>query len=130
MALDSRPETAQVAFALNHYRHLKKLHRYVLLNADKPLKLSVVAAHVGISPSRLSRLFQQKAGITYSAWLRLDRISRAEELLARSDEAIANIAAAVGFCNSRTFERAFKLTSGMTPSEYRKQVRAQTLSQR
>jgi transcriptional regulator GlxA family with amidase domain len=116
---------AQVAFALGHYRHLKKLHSYLLLNRDKPLCLSQAAAHVGISPSRLSHLFQEKTGIPFSRWIRRERVLRAKELLEGSDAPISEIAVAAGFRCSRTFERAFKQGNGISPSDYRKRVQSQ-----
>ncbi|NBQ89440.1 MAG: helix-turn-helix domain-containing protein, partial [Betaproteobacteria bacterium] len=42
-------------------------------------------------------------------------------LLERSDRAIKQIAAAVGFRNEKSFIRAFKLWTGQTPAAWRRQ---------
>ena len=129
-SLDARPDLPQLSFALHHYRHLRKLHSYVLANSDQPLQLAEVAAHVGISPGRLSRLFQEKTGIAYSVWIRLERVARAAALLSRSDSPISEIAIGTGFQNSRTLERTFKQITGVTPTEYRRQKQQQQMSQK
>ncbi|MGH8223402.1 MAG: helix-turn-helix domain-containing protein [Woeseiaceae bacterium] len=125
---ERRPPIPRVAFALDYYRHLKKLHDYVLENPHKPLQLAEIASHVGISASRLSRLFHEKTGIPFSLWIRTERIARAEGLLCGSDMPISEIAISVGFNNSRTFERTFKQLRSITPSDFRKQKQAQQTS--
>jgi transcriptional regulator GlxA family with amidase domain len=115
--------TAHIAFAFHHYRHLRKLHEYLLAYPERPPVLAEVAAHVGLSPRRLSRLFQQKTGIRFSRWIRWERVSRAKKLLRDSDAAITEVAIAVGFQSTRSFERAFKNVLGTTASQFRDEIR-------
>jgi len=42
--------------------------------------------------------------------------------MGRSDDSITNIAAAVGYSDFSTFERAFKEFTGVCPREYRRKV--------
>ena len=51
------------------------------------------------------------------------RISPAKEFIRCEDRPISLVAEATGFSDLRTFERAFKKCTGMTPSEYKKSVR-------
>jgi AraC family transcriptional regulator of adaptative response / DNA-3-methyladenine glycosylase II len=85
--------------------------------------LAEIAAHIGVSPRRLSRLFQEKTGIPFSRWIRWERVSRAKKLLRDSDAAISDVAVAAGFRSTRTFERAFKDVLGITASQFRDEIR-------
>jgi len=113
-----------VASRLTHNRHLQHIRKYVNEHIEQPLELKDVAAHVGISGSYLSHLFTENTGVPFSAWVRHERIRRATVLLSALNKTIPEIAAAVGYRNVRTFERAFKCTTGMSPGRYRKYVRA------
>lgn len=58
-------------------------------------------------------------GIAFGALLDDVRRAQAERLLARSDAAIADVAAGVGYADTASFVRAFKKWSGTTPGAFR-----------
>jgi transcriptional regulator GlxA family with amidase domain len=117
----------RVEFALGYYRHLMRLREYVVLHLHEPFGMSEVASEIGVSASWLSHLFQKKTGITFSDWVRHERVQCSMNLLRVSDRSVCETAIAAGFRNSRTFERAFKKATGLTPSEYRRSVLRQHL---
>ena len=127
---DARPadRSSKVEFALGYYRHLRKLRVYVDQHWQEPILLADIAASIGVSNSRLSRLFSDKTGIRFSDWLRYRRIQKAQDLLQSDDMAISDIAYSTGFRNSRSFERAFKIVNGISATEYRKSVVKQKVS--
>jgi AraC-like DNA-binding protein len=47
------------------------------------------------------------------------RLDRASELLHRTDKPLKQVAAAVGFRNEKSFGRAFRQWTGVTPAEFR-----------
>jgi transcriptional regulator GlxA family with amidase domain len=49
------------------------------------------------------------------------RVERARTLLLDSQQRIGEIASAAGFQSASDFNRVFKATAGMTPSEFRNQ---------
>lgn len=120
---------ARVSFALHHYRHLIRLREYVEQHLDSCFQLADVASEIGLSPSRLSHIFIEKAGVSFSRWISHERIQVAARLLSVDDRSISEIALAVGYENLRSFQRSFKKNLGMTPSEYRQLVETQMVSQ-
>jgi AraC-like DNA-binding protein len=50
------------------------------------------------------------------------RCERAKELLYRSDKPVKQVAAATGFRNEKSFIRAFREWTGVTPAEFRTQA--------
>jgi transcriptional regulator GlxA family with amidase domain len=47
------------------------------------------------------------------------RCERAKDLLYRSAKPVKQVAAATGFRNEKSFIRAFRLWTGLTPAEFR-----------
>jgi two-component system response regulator YesN len=119
-------ELDRIDFALTHYRHLVRLREYVENNINSPFQLTDIADRIGISASRLSHLFRDKTGISYSNWIRYTRIERATRLLEIDDRAISDVAAAVGYENARTFERSFKKITGITATVFRESTISQS----
>lgn len=92
---------------------------------DPNLMLQDVAGFVGMSNSRFSTVFAQKAGTTFTEHLTALRIGKAQELLRAADMRSSQIAFAVGYNDPHYFSYLFKKKTGMTPSEYRKTERPQ-----
>jgi transcriptional regulator GlxA family with amidase domain len=58
-------------------------------------------------------------GVTpYELTLRI-RVQKAGEALIESDDKVASIAHAHGFCNQSTFTQHFRTRTGMTPKQFR-----------
>jgi AraC-like DNA-binding protein len=89
-----------------------------------PLTREEIADHVGISADYLTDCFRQELGVTPITYIRRYRIRQACELLRRTDQAITQIAMAVGFSDSSHFTRTFQREVGMTPRAYRDKKRA------
>ncbi|SDW16657.1 AraC family transcriptional regulator [Paenibacillus sp. CF384] len=90
----------------NHYAH--------------DITLDMMADKLNITRSYLSTYFKEKTGTYFVDYVNLIRVSRAKELLSRSDVKIQDAAARVGYQNINSFNRMFKKFTGVTPSEFRK----------
>ncbi|MCP4384050.1 MAG: helix-turn-helix transcriptional regulator [Hyphomicrobiales bacterium] len=86
--------------------------------ADRDFGIDQIAASVGLPKWRLQSLLRQQASNV--ARLR-DQVRRelAVERLTTSAEAIASIAAALGYTSASNFTRAFRSWTGKTPKEFR-----------
>lgn len=87
-----------------------------------PLSLGEVAREVGLSRERLSRLFHETLGITFSDYLKEVRLGYARRSLTETPSPVTDIAYASGFQSLSQFNRHFKTAEGMSPSAYRRQA--------
>lgn len=107
----------------DYYPRLNRLLEYVEQGYSGPIPLEKAASIAALESSYFSSYFHAKVGITFTEWLRQVRIEKAIELVKVSDLSVTEIAYEVGFADLRTFERAFKKRTQMTPIEFKKSVR-------
>ena len=100
--------------------------QYAERHLESSITLSEMSEKLYLSPSYFSRLFKQRTGMTFSAWLAQRRIVRAQRYLTETSFSIAEIAAKVGYQEANSFTRLFRGAVGMTPTEYRKAHRNTT----
>ena len=96
-----------------------------LLYTDPDLDAKKISDEFGISQRRILRTMKlENAPGSIAAWLAEKRIARACKLLsARHEFTIEAISQEAGFRSRRTFQNMFKQRLGVTPSEYRIQVK-------
>ena len=87
--------------------------------ADDDLSQASMAKMAGISQEHFSRIFKNLTGQNYSSWLNMIRLEKAISLLPESGMSLTEIAMLSGFQSIPTFNRVFKNSKGMSPSEYR-----------
>ena len=86
---------------------------------DPNLSIYAIADHFQLSTPQMSELIKEKLGITFSEYLWLARLQKAQELLLYSESSIEEISAQVGYLNVTSFRRRFKAKTGITPLQYR-----------
>ena len=90
----------------------------VYLNPN--LKLPELAAHIDVTPHRLSQFINQSFEQNFSDFINSYRLQEAQELLLKTDDKILAIALQSGFNSLSVFNTAFKRATGLTPSQFRK----------
>ena len=85
----------------------------------EPLSLADVANAVGLSRERLSRLFHETLGITFSQYLTHTRLETARALLQTTSKSVTEIAFESGFQSLSQFHRRFKSAKNQSPTEFR-----------
>lgn len=93
---------------------------YCIGHSNERLLLEDVAMALHINKYYISHLFSEKLGMGFGDYVRSLRITQACRLLEKNDMSITDVAYAVGFSSTRTFNRIFVKYVGMTPREYRK----------
>src|SRR5690606_17158185 len=88
--------------------------------ANPELSPAFLAARHHVSVRSVHAAFDL-AGETPAAYIRARRMERARSLLRDGDRRIVDVAAACGFRELSTFQRAFRRAHGMAPSEWRAQ---------
>lgn len=90
---------------------------------DRPLTVQGLADHAGLSTRQLARRMQAETGVGPLAWLHEQRVTRAQELLERTDASVEQVAAASGMGTAATLRRHFHHTVGVPPTVYRETFR-------
>lgn len=90
------------------------------IDTEEPPRVSELAVVLAVSRETLSREFAARYGMLLSAYLKRRQIAYAQTLLARSSLPATRIAILCGFGTERTFYRAFRRATGMSPDAYRR----------
>lgn len=98
---------------------INKIHA----NYAKNLTLGEIAEEMHYSLPYISKLFKEKTGLTFRAYVQKIRIEEACRLLAGTDEKISCISIMVGYADTDFFCRLFKSEQGVTPKSFRAAVR-------
>lgn len=93
---------------------------YVENHFEEHLSLDDISRQFFVSKFHLSREFKRVYGITLGSYILSQRITYAKELLRFSDKSIEAIATACGIADTSYFNKVFKKSEGISPSQYRK----------
>lgn len=91
---------------------------------SEDISIDEYAAKIHVSVSWFIRNFKHCTGSTPMQYILSKRIYNAEILLRDPSHNITEIASIVGYDNPLYFSRIFKKTTGLSPSEYRKSIKA------
>jgi AraC-like DNA-binding protein len=90
---------------------------------EEGLSIGSLSERLGAQEYKLRQLINAQLGFkNFNAFLNRFRVAAAEKMLADPGKAhlgVAEVAFQVGYRSLGTFNRAFKDTTGRTPSEYR-----------
>jgi AraC family transcriptional regulator len=87
------------------------------------LSLASLACAVGVHPVHVARSFRRFLGCTFGDYLAKIRIGKAFDLLLNSKRPIVDVAYTCGFADQAHLCRAFKSSTGLTPTAFRSAVR-------
>jgi AraC family transcriptional regulator of arabinose operon len=95
---------------------------YCCRNLADRITLGSLARACGLSPSRLSYLFQSQVGVPPMRWLEHQRLARAKDLLEVTVQPVQSIGEQVGFGDPFYFSARFRRYLGVSPRGWRKQA--------
>ncbi|MBX2874720.1 MAG: helix-turn-helix domain-containing protein [Saprospiraceae bacterium] len=90
---------------------------------DPLLSLNRLAKALQVPSHYLSQYLNRELKMTFNEWVNSHRIEECKRLIRdpdQSDRTIQSLMYAVGFNSKSTFHTAFKKSTGMTPTQYRK----------
>jgi len=113
-----------IANTLSENPHITKGIKYIHENFAEPINLLQLCEYLGLNNCYFCVLFKNQTGMTFSKYLNKVRITESKKLLKTSTDSIIDISLAVGFNNHNHFSATFKKLTGMTPTEYRIDVKS------
>lgn len=128
-----------LALLLEHYGNMKqtedqdpsdrkrvsidKALQYIHKHVSEHITLTELADLTDLSQSRFRHVFKEMMHMSFKEYLNKIRISKAQELLLRTNMSISTIIDQVGYTNEYYFYKLFEKTTDMTPSQYRNEYR-------
>ena len=94
---------------------------YIKEHFGEQIKLSDIAKEVNLSPNYFHTLFTEVCGITPHDYLVEHRVSIAKNLLITADLSLSAIAEKCGFKNQQYLTSVFKLKTGSSPAQFKKE---------
>lgn len=82
-----------------------------------------IADELYVSRSKLCEAFRRAHGAGVAECLRNERLQAARQLLATGEEGVADVAHAVGYARTSSFDEAFHREFGCSPTEWRRRAR-------
>lgn len=107
---------------IENNNHLINLSKSFILQqlSNEQLNLDMVSDHVGLSKIYFCKLFHKEEGISFTNYLKQERIRKAKDLLLHSNKKIYEISLECGFSNAKYFGYVFKQETGFTPGDFQK----------
>ena len=97
---------------------------YIDHNFQSNLTLEEVAPLFGYNSVYFGKVFSKSTGSSFNSYLNERRILQARKLLEDDDLKIYEIAARVGYSDVDYFSKKFRSQEGISPADYRRQLRA------
>ncbi|MBP7348458.1 MAG: response regulator [Butyrivibrio sp.] len=97
---------------------------YIDHNFQGNLTLEEVAPLFGYNSVYFGKVFSKSTGSSFNSYLNERRIIQARKLLEDDDLKIYEIAARVGYSDVDYFSKKFRSQEGISPADYRRQLRA------
>ncbi len=96
---------------------------YIRENYQTDINMAVVSNYVSMNYTLFSTAFKNFTGTNFVSYVRDLRIEEAKRLLAKTPLRINEIGSMVGYDNDKHFLKNFKSQVGVSPGEYRKNVK-------
>jgi AraC-like DNA-binding protein len=97
-----------------------RVREYIERHATEPLKLESLCQMAGLSRTALSQKFKALTGQSVMAYRNICRIRLAQRLLSSTNLSVTEVAFQSGFGDLHFFYLQFRLWTGCTPAQYRK----------
>lgn len=95
--------------------------QYMEAHYAEQISIELLAHLENYNPTYYISWFKNKEKMTPNEYLTKIRMEKAKELLINTQYRIIDIAMQTGYLNGSSFARAFRLSEGMSPQNYRKQ---------
>lgn len=101
---------------------LNQINQYINSNYDQPISMKELSEKLFLSNGYLSRFFKKNYGMSFANYLTNVRVFHAADQLLYTDAPVTLVAYNCGFTSAAFFNKVFKKTYGVTPTEFRRQA--------
>jgi len=101
-------------------RRLTRVKEYIAANLEGDLTIAQLAKVACLSEFHFARAFKAAVGQSPHQYVSAQRLERAKEMLTRGDQSLLDITVALSFSSQANFTRAFRVGTGMTPGQFRR----------
>jgi len=112
-----------IASTIEANPHISKGIQYIHDNYHESINLLQLCDYLNLNMCYFCVLFKNQTNMTFSQYLNKVRINESKTLLEETDDSIIDISMAVGFNNHNHFSATFKKLTGVTPTNYRNQIK-------
>jgi transcriptional regulator GlxA family with amidase domain len=98
---------------------LRDVLAWASANLDRSPSVDAMASRAMMSTRTFTRRFKEAVGATPHAWVRHQRLARAEHLLETTDLSIEEVARRVGYASATVLREQFARRRGVPPRAYR-----------
>lgn len=117
---NNKSKNTESSNAIVYVEYAKK---YINSNINKPITVSDITAFLGVSQPYLYKIFIEQTTKSPKDYILSKKLLYAKSLLEKTDISIAHVANSVGFQDSLMFSKFFRSKTGISPSNYRNQLK-------
>lgn len=103
-------------------KKIEKIIAYLNKRYTQPVSLGEIASYTAMNEAAFCRYFKLETGKTFKQYILDMRIGYACKLLAAGRMNVSQISLECGFESTAHFNRIFKRTTGMSPTEYKESI--------
>jgi AraC family transcriptional regulator, melibiose operon regulatory protein len=107
----------------NSADRIRQMLSFIAQNYTDQITVEIIGKSVGLHPNYAMNLFRKTVGTTLVSYVTRLRVSRAQQLLATSDDKVVDVALSSGFNSLSRFNDVFKKACGSSPRKYRERCR-------
>lgn len=101
---------------------LSQINTYINTNYDQPISMKELSEKLYLSNGYLSRFFKKNYGMSFANYLTNVRLLHAVDELLYTDIPVTRVAYDCGFTSAALFNKVFKKSYGVTPTEFRRRA--------
>ena len=101
----------------------RELLDYIQEHYTEKISLHMLAQEFHLSEKYISWYFKDRFAISFTEYVSHLRMTKAKDLLLTTEQSVTEVALSSGYPSVNLFIRSFKEMHGVTPLQYRKQVR-------
>ena len=98
--------------------HVVRAVKYLESRLDEEFRLEDCAAHVGVTPRQVQRLFRQFLGATPVQYMNNLRLARGRMLLSETNLSVLEVALSCGYASPSHFAKSFRKKYGVSPNRF------------